>query len=196
MTILNVYCPVIVNVRSRVDIFCNLDYFFAIFQNIDVTIIQFQPICEVFPLDSQNWIPCELTVTWMPAQLLCKNGMSQFPLGTSISPVCFTICDAIKGNESLVEKFKFLVSYATFSWFQDASFWCKLPLKLDIWLQREFVDSKNILKQKNLNIVYANISNSIFPTSDSFLLIMSHIIMNVVFTLHYCNASIEPFIWR
>ena len=50
------------------------------------------------------------------------------------------------------------------------------PSQLDIWLQsyEEFVDTKNNINQKNLNTVFAHFSESIFPTSDSFLLIMSH----------------------
>ena len=48
-------------------------------------------------------------------------------------------------------------------------------LKLDIWLQsyKQFVNTENNIKQKNLNTVFANISKTIFATSDSFLLIMS-----------------------
>ena len=51
------------------------------------------------------------------------------------------------------------------------------PLQLDIWLQsyEEFVNAKNNLKQRNWNTVSANISKPISPTSDSFLLILSHI---------------------
>ena len=47
---------------------------------------------------------------------------------------------------------------------------------MDIWLQsyEEFVNDKNIIKQRNLNTVFANISKAIWPTSNSFLLIMSH----------------------
>ena len=49
------------------------------------------------------------------------------------------------------------------------------PLQLDIWLQsyEGFDNAKNIIKQRNLNTVFANISNTTSPTSDSFLLIMS-----------------------
>ena len=51
------------------------------------------------------------------------------------------------------------------------------PLQLDIWLQsyEELVNAKNNMKQRNLNTVFANISKTTFPTSDSFLLIMSQI---------------------
>ena len=50
------------------------------------------------------------------------------------------------------------------------------PLQLEIWLQsyEEFVNAKNDIKQRNLNTVFANISTTTLPTSDSFLLIMSH----------------------
>ena len=50
------------------------------------------------------------------------------------------------------------------------------PLQLDIWLQsyEEFVNGKNNIKQRNWNTVFANISKPLSPTSDSFLLIMSH----------------------
>ena len=50
------------------------------------------------------------------------------------------------------------------------------PLQLDIWLQsyEGFVNAKNNIKQRNLNTVFDNISKTTSPTSDSFLLIMSH----------------------
>ena len=51
------------------------------------------------------------------------------------------------------------------------------PLQMDFWLQsyEGFVNAKNKTKQRNLNAVFANISKTTSPTSDSFLLIMSHI---------------------
>ena len=51
------------------------------------------------------------------------------------------------------------------------------PLQLDIWLRsyERFDNAKNNIKQRNLNTVFANISKTTSPTSDSFLLIMSHI---------------------
>ena len=65
----------------------------------------------------------------------------------------------IKGNESLVEHFNshFLTSL---------SHNFKMPhcdantIQLDIWLQsyEEFVNAKNNIKQRNLNTVFANIS--------------------------------------
>ena len=53
-----------------------------------------------------------------------------------------------------------------------------MRLELDIWLQSYvgFVNAKNNIKQRNSNTVYANISKTTSPTSDSFLLIMSHIL--------------------
>ena len=39
----------------------------------------------------------------------------------------------------------------------------------------EFGNAKNNMKQKNLNTVFANISKTTSPKSDSFPLIMSHI---------------------
>ena len=86
------------------------------------------------------------------------------------------ICDMIKGNESLVENFNF-------NFFTPLSHSFKMlhfdenPLQLDIWFQsyEGFVNAKNNIKQRNLNTVHANISKTIWPTSDSFLLIVSHL---------------------
>ena len=54
------------------------------------------------------------------------------------------------------------------------------PLQSDIWLQsyEGFVNAKNNVKQRNLNTIFANISITTSPTSDSFLLIMSHMIIS------------------
>ena len=51
------------------------------------------------------------------------------------------------------------------------------PSQLNIWLQRyeQFFKVKNNVKHKNLSPLLACNSKSIFPTSDSFPLIMSHI---------------------
>ena len=59
----------------------------------------------------------------------------------------------IKGNESLVEQFKFLVSYV------KTSKWLILmqtPLQLDIWLKsfNKFVNAKNSTKRKNLSDIF------------------------------------------
>ena len=47
-----------------------------------------------------------------------------------------------------------------------------------VWLQsyEGFDNAKNNMKQKQLNTVFANISKTTSPTSDSFLLIMSHLL--------------------
>ena len=61
-----------------------------------------------------------------------------------------------------------------------------IPSQSDIWLQRyeQFFHFKNNVKHKNLSHLLACNSISIFPTSDSFSLIMSHICMknNMFFT--------------
>ena len=51
------------------------------------------------------------------------------------------------------------------------------PLQLDIWLQKYegFDNAKNNVKQRNLNIVFANISYS----SDSYLLSLDHVTYNI-----------------
>ena len=49
----------------------------------------------------------------------------------------------------------------------------------------ELDNPKNNIKQKNLNTVFDNISKTISPTSDSFLLIMSQMAseeMQIIFT--------------
>ena len=63
-------------------------------------------------------------------------------------------------------------------------------LQLDICLQsyEGFDNSKNNMKQRNWNTVFANISITTSPTSDSFPLIMSHIYMIEYFTLLTCVA--------
>ena len=64
-----------------------------------------------------------------------------------------------------------------------------------IWLQscEGFINNaKNNIKQRNLNTVFANISKKTSPTSDSFLLIMSHIetvILNFTFLLVQTASS-------
>ena len=52
------------------------------------------------------------------------------------------------------------------------------PLQMNIWLQsyEGFDNAKNNMKQRNLNTVFANIPKTTSPTSDSFLLIMSHLL--------------------
>ena len=88
------------------------------------------------------------------------------------------ICDTIKGDESYVGniqfwyfKYKPLVNLKCYILIQ-------IPSQLDIWLQRyeRFFKFKNNVKHKNLSPLLACNSKSIFPTSDSFPLIMSHMI--------------------
>ena len=54
------------------------------------------------------------------------------------------------------------------------------PLQLDIWLQsyKGFVNAKIKIKQRNLNMVFAiSQKKKTSETSDSFLLIMSHMLL-------------------
>ena len=60
-------------------------------------------------------------------------------------------------------------------------------LQLVTELNEEFSNVKNNKKQRNLNTVFANISKTIEPTSDSFPLIMSHFYL----TLQACCTEIE-----
>ena len=71
--------------------------------------------------------------------------------------------------------------------------------ELEVWLQsyEQFISTKSNIKQKNLNSFFANISETIFATSDSFPLIMSHIAgpthkpSNVPYLFHnHCLYSI------
>ena len=81
----------------------------------------------------------------------------------------------IKGNESLVENFNF--NFLTPLYYNFTMLLLmQTPLLLDIWLQsyEGFDNAKNNMKQRNWNTVFANISKTTSPTSDSFLLIMSH----------------------
>ena len=59
----------------------------------------------------------------------------------------------------------------------------RTTLQLDIWLQRyeEFVNAKNSKKTKELEHCFCHyISKLISPTSDSFLLIMSHNVSGII----------------
>ena len=83
---------------------------------------------------------------------------------------------------------KFLFSYTTFSILQNASFWCKPHYNwISIRLQsyEGFDNAINNMKQRNLNTVFANILKKTSPTSDSFLLIMSHI----HFLYYHCHLN-------
>ena len=86
----------------------------------------------------------------------------------------FVTCDMIKGK--CVTCQKFLFSYTTLSELRIASLMQTLS-QLGILSQSYdgFVNAKNNIKQSNLNTVFANISKTTSATSDSFLLIMSHI---------------------
>ena len=86
------------------------------------------------------------------------------------------ICDMIKRNESLVENISIPIFLHHFNITSKCSILMQTPLQLDIWLQsyKAFVNAKNNIKQRNLNTVFTNISKTIWTTSDSFLLIMSH----------------------
>ena len=76
------------------------------------------------------------------------------------------ICDTINGNESLVEKFQFLVSYATCSYFKMLHFDAKqTSFKCHIWLQSydKFVNAKNNIKQKEFEHCFLPISHEQYP---------------------------------
>ena len=95
-------------------------------------------------------------------------------------------CDIIKENEPLIENFNFFFLTPLSHNIKMLHFMLmQTPLQLDIWLQSHegFVNAKTILK--NLITVFANFSKRTSPTSDSFLLIMSHIVM----TKYWCNRS-------
>ena len=108
---------------------------------------------------------------WQQSYLILSNTETYYLLkiATKLLIIDGVICDMIKGNESLFLP-RFLITLKCFILMQT-------PLQLDIWLQsyEEFVNAKNNIKQRNLNTVFANTSKTIWPTSDSFLLIMSHI---------------------
>ena len=92
------------------------------------------------------------------------------------------ICDTIKGNESLVENFN---SYFLAPFSHNCNMLHFDPNSIAIGYlvtsYEGFDNSKNNMKQRNLNAVFANISKTTSPTSDSFLLIMSHMAMHVHF---------------
>ena len=82
-----------------------------------------------------------------------------------------------QGKWVTCRKFQFQFSYTTFSKLQNTSFWCKPHYN---WISgyrvsyEGFDTAKSNITQRNLNTVFANISRTTSPTSDSFLLIMSH----------------------
>ena len=99
-------------------------------------------------------------------------------------------CDMIKGNESLVENCNsYFLTPLTHN-FKMLNF--DANHITNIWLQsyEEFVNAKNNINQQNLN----NISKTISPTSDSFLLIMSHICYST--NLNYWWRWVHsPWLW-
>ena len=80
----------------------------------------------------------------------------------------------IKGNESLVENFNSHFLTPLSQNFNMLHFDANSITIGYLEGYEEFVNAKNNIKQRNLNPVFANISKTTFPTSDSFLLIMSH----------------------
>ena len=82
----------------------------------------------------------------------------------------------IKGNESLAGNFN---SYflAALSHNLKMLYFDAHPITIGYLVTdyEEFFNAKNNIKQRNLNTIFANISKTIWPTSDSFLLIMPHI---------------------
>ena len=99
----------------------------------------------------------------------------------------------IKGNKSLVENFNFFFLTPLIQNFKMLHFDAN-PLQLDIWLQsyEGFDNVKNNIKQRNLNTVFANISKTTSPTSDSFFLIMSHLWSYSLFVMQaHTNHQIE-----
>ena len=102
-------------------------------------------------------------------------------------------CDVIKQNESELanmwhdqEKWVTCQRFSILSFLHHflATWKCYILMQttlwLDIWLQsyEQFIKAENNIKQKNLNTFLADISKTIFPTSDSFPLIMLH---NLIF---------------
>ena len=115
--------------------------------------------------------------------LLMITNSQQKRLAWIVMLLVLVSCDMIKRNESLVENFNFnflhhsLITSICFILIQP-------PLQLDIWLQsyEGFFEAKNNIKQRNLNTVFANILKTTSPTSDSFLLIMSHMVKAFFFS--------------
>ena len=87
------------------------------------------------------------------------------------------ICDTIKANESHVGNFQFWFFNINYLSIKHATFLIPIPSQSDIWLRgyEQFFHFRNSVKHKNLSPLLACNSTSIFPTSDSFPLIMSHI---------------------
>ena len=94
----------------------------------------------------------------------------------------FKICDTIKRNESHVGNIQFWFFNINHLVHLKCYILIKTPSQSDILLQRYeyFFEFKNNVKHKNLSPLLACNSKSIFLTSDSFPLIMSHMRSNFV----------------
>ena len=91
------------------------------------------------------------------------------------------IIGCLKGNESLVEKFNFYFFYTTVSSQLQMLHFYANPSTIGLSgyrVMKNLTMLKNNIKQMNLTPVFANILKTISPTSDSFLLIMSHILFS------------------
>ena len=100
--------------------------------------------------------------------------------------------DTIKGNESLVELFQFLFSCTTFSKHQNASFWCKPHYN---WIPSyRVMKDFTMLKQyvtKEFEYCFCQYLKNNIPTSDSFLLIMSHIVASLFVFIFNLKVNIQ-----
>ena len=113
---------------------------------------------------------------------ICISRYTKFDYKLCMAFIGFNLreskCDTIKGGSHLSKNSisVFLHHCLTTS---KCFILTQTPLQLNIRLQNyeEFDNTKNNIKQRNLNPVYANISKTTSPTSDSFLLIMSHIMV-------------------
>ena len=79
----------------------------------------------------------------------------------------------------LIFQYKSIVHFEYYIWIQILS-------QSDIWFRRyeQFFNFKNNVKHKNLSLLSACNSKSIFPTSDSLPLIMPHLIPNQLIALY------------
>ena len=64
------------------------------------------------------------------------------------------------------------------------------PNTIGYLVNEEFGNAKNDMKQRNFNTVFANISKTTSPTSDSFLLIVSHILIPKMFHCHWATQNV------
>ena len=109
------------------------------------------------------------------------------------------ICDTVKGNESHVGNIQFWFFNINLLSIKNATFWSKPHLNQTYGCtdMNNSVKFKNNVKHKNLSPLVACNSKSIFPTSDSFPLIMSHIALPLVMIFikagHLCTSSTVQF---